>query len=124
MLPSLPDRVLECLTRLEYGSLGCGDLHGLLGAGVAAGAGSPLFDLKGTEADQLHLLAGLQSSLDRGDERSQSSVAVLFGKAAGLSHGGDQFSLIHCMFSSYSCIFRWYSAIIQDIRQNSNTRNR
>ena len=77
MLPSLPDRVLECLTRLEYGSLGCGDLHGLLGAGVAAGAGGPLFDLKGAEADQLHLLAGLQSSLDRGDERSQSGVAVL-----------------------------------------------
>ena len=77
MLPSLPDRVLECLTRLEYGSLGCGDLHGLLGAGGAAGAGGPLFDLKGAEADQLHLLAGLQSSLDRGDERSQSGVAVL-----------------------------------------------
>ena len=52
----------------------------------------------------------------------QSSVAVLFGKAAGLSHGGDQFSLIHRSFSSYSCIFRWYNAIIQDIRQNSNLR--
>ena len=24
------------------------------------------------------------------------------------------------MFSSYSCIFRWYSAIIPNLRQNSN----
>ena len=81
---------------------------------------SPLFDLKGAEANQLHLLAGLQSSLDRGDERGQSGVTVLFGKAAGLSHGGDQFSLIHCIFSSHSFIFRWYSAIIPNLRQNSN----
>ena len=79
VLLSLPDRVLECLTRLEYRGLGCGDLHGLLGAGIAAGAGGPLFDLKGAEADQLHLLAGLQSSLDRGDKRGQSSVTVLLG---------------------------------------------
>ena len=28
----------------------------------------------------------------------------------------------HCIISSHSCIFRWYNAIIQDIRQNSNLR--
>ena len=50
VLLSLPDRALECLTRLEYRGLGCRDLHDLLGAWIAAGAGGPLFDLKGAAA--------------------------------------------------------------------------
>lgn len=85
--------ILQSLTGLECGGLGCGDLNRSAGGRILAGAGSTLFDLKGTKAHQLYFIAALHSVLDRIQNGVKSNFAVFLGKSAGFSYGIDQFGL-------------------------------
>ena len=87
--------VLQSLAGLEHGHLGSGDLDNFLGTGVTAGAGSAGLDLERTEANQLDLVAFLQSGGNGVQGSGNSSLSVLLGNLSGSGHGGDQFSFVH-----------------------------
>ena len=87
--------VLQSLAGLEHGHLGSGDLDNFLGTGVTAGAGSAGLDLERTEANQLDLVAFLQSGGNGVQSSGDSSLSVLLGNLSGSGHGGDQFSFVH-----------------------------
>ena len=62
-LSLLGDGFLQSLADLEGGNAGSGDGDLSLGLGVAADARAALLDLKSTEADQLNLLTGDESTV-------------------------------------------------------------
>ena len=72
-----------------------GYLVNFLGTGVTAGAGSAGLDLERTEANQLDLVAFLQSGGNGVQGSGDSSLSVLLGNFSGSGHGGDQFSFVH-----------------------------
>ena len=75
---------------------------------ILASTGSTFFDLERAEAHQLYFVASLQSALSSRDECSESSLAILLGKATRFSHCSNQFSLIH-VFDYVSLALCYYN---------------
>ena len=87
--------VLQSLAGLEHGHLGSGDLDNFLGTGVTAGAGSAGLDLERTEANQLDLVAFLQSGGNGVQGSGDSSLSGPLGKFSGSGHGGGQVRFVY-----------------------------
>jgi len=88
---------LECGRRLEGQSGGGGNLHFLAGLGVAAGALRAGLHLKGTETDELYLVATLNGIGDGTEYRGKCCLGALLSCAlAKLSlNAVYKLSLVH-----------------------------
>ena len=71
------DRVLHGLTRLELNGLLGGNLHGRLGAWVAAHACTSVRDAEGSETDEGHFLSTGQRVLNCGGHCTECTLGVL-----------------------------------------------
>ena len=79
----LADVILESLTCFESGSLGSGDVDGLAGAGVLTGASSLSANFERTEANELNLIALLQSVFDFVQNSGDNNAGFLLCQLAG-----------------------------------------
>ena len=87
--------VLESLAGLEDGNTGSGDLDGFLGLGVAAHAGITALELKGAKANELNLVALLDSIGNGFHNGGQSLFSVLLGQAGLAGDLSNEFGLVH-----------------------------
>ena len=91
VLQLLIDSVLESLTGLESGNLGSRDLDLSIGSGIYACTSVSLSSLKGTEANDLDLVAGSDGVYDGVKGSGYSSLCVLLGNSSLLSYDCDEF---------------------------------
>ena len=93
-LCDLLDGVFQGLSGLEGGHLRRGDLDGLAGVGVAALTGGPFPHLKGTKADELHAVTGLQRVRHNCGAGVQRRLRVLLRQAGLFRNRGNKFVLV------------------------------
>ena len=91
----LVDDILKSLTCLEGGSLASSDLYGLAGAGILTGSLAANAGLKGTEADELDLVALNECSLDCCEGSLNCCLSVLLGEISLCCNCFYELCLVH-----------------------------
>lgn len=90
----LLDGVFQCLSGLEGGGLCGGDLNSFASVGIAALTGGTLAHLKGTKADELHAVTGLQHVRYNCGAGVQRRLRVLLRQAGLFRDSGNEFVLV------------------------------
>lgn len=91
----LANQVLELFAGAEVRNLAGRDVDLLLGPRVAAGAGLPLGDEEGAEADEGHTLALLHGALDAVDDGIEGLASLALGESGLAGDAIDEVLLGH-----------------------------